>query len=196
MLGIEPYRPYALQARRRYPRLPLAQSDGAALPLRSGAVDAVALLDVLEHAANPAGVLAEAQRALRPGGMLVLSVPYRGPLAALDSLNVYRALQGRWPGLPPLEPSEQSAGGQHRHFTVEDVRSLLGDEMVVDRIRRTGIGLAEPIHLALLVLCRGILRWERFYLLLRHVYFAAYLVEDLLPTGPAGYHLTVRARRL
>lgn len=193
--GIEPHAPYLAQARRCSPWLPLVQGEGGALPMRSGVVDAVVLLDVLEHAADPAGVLAEARRVLMPGGILVLSVPYDGPLAILDSLNVYRDLRRHWPALPPLEPSEESAGGRHRHFSLEDVRSLLGREMAIDRVRRTGIGLAELIHLALLILCRGILRWEGAYLALRQIYFGAYLLEDLLPSGRAGYHLTVRARQ-
>lgn len=193
--GIEPYAPYLAQARRYSPWLPLVQAEGGALPVQSGAVDAVVLLDVLEHAAGPAGVLGEARRVLAPGGVLVISVPYRGPLAALDSLNVYRALRRHWTTLPPLDPSEDSAGGRHRHFSLEDLRSLLAPDLAIDRVRRTGIGLAELIHLPLLILCRGILRWEGAYLALRQLYFGAYLLEDLLPSGRAGYHLTVRARR-
>ncbi len=61
-------------------------------------------------------------------------------------------------------------------------------------MRRTGLGLAEVLHLAVLLLCRGLLRSEGAYRALRYAYFGAYLLEDLLPTGRAGYHLHVRAR--
>ncbi|HYY05256.1 MAG TPA: class I SAM-dependent methyltransferase [Candidatus Limnocylindria bacterium] len=49
--------------------------DVGALPLLSGAFDAVLALDVLEHLDDDAAALAEAARLLKPGGMLVVTVP-------------------------------------------------------------------------------------------------------------------------
>lgn len=45
------------------------------LPLGASMFDAVLLLDVLEHIENRAQLLAEIQRILRPGGLLLLSAP-------------------------------------------------------------------------------------------------------------------------
>jgi len=53
----------------------LVQARGEWLPLRSGSVDAVLALDVFEHVENDGAALKEAFRVLRPGGVLVLSVP-------------------------------------------------------------------------------------------------------------------------
>jgi hypothetical protein len=50
------------------------------------------------------------------------------------------------------------------------------------------------VHLVLLLLLRAALPWRSGYLALRHVYFGIYLIEDIVPAGPFGYHLTVRAR--
>jgi len=44
-------------------------------PVRSGSADVVALLDVIEHNADPLPTLREARRILRPGGRLVVTVP-------------------------------------------------------------------------------------------------------------------------
>ena len=47
------------------------------LPIREGAVDHVVSFEVLEHLAEPRVMLAEAYRALRPGGELTISVPFQ-----------------------------------------------------------------------------------------------------------------------
>jgi len=47
----------------------------AQFPLESGQFDHVTMLAVLEHLAEPANVLAEAFRLLRPGGSLILTWP-------------------------------------------------------------------------------------------------------------------------
>lgn len=48
------------------------RGDAARLPVREAAVDAVLVLDALHHMADPQGVLDEAARVLRSGGVLVL----------------------------------------------------------------------------------------------------------------------------
>lgn len=53
----------------------LVQARGEWLPLKSGSVDAVLALDVFEHVEDDGAALREAFRVLRPGGVLVLSVP-------------------------------------------------------------------------------------------------------------------------
>jgi SAM-dependent methyltransferase len=50
------------------------------LPIEDASVDAVLCTQVLEHVENPAAVLAELHRVLRPGGHLWLTVPLVWPL--------------------------------------------------------------------------------------------------------------------
>lgn len=53
--------------------------DGQRLPIAANSVDTVLLLDVLEHLPRPADCLAEIHRVLKPGGRLVLQVPFLYP---------------------------------------------------------------------------------------------------------------------
>ena len=194
VVGLEYDAVYAARARRHYPDLAFLRGSADRLPFADQTFDVVLLLDVLEHLPRPEPALAEAWRVLRPSGTLIVSVPHAGLLASLDSLNVYSALRDRLPFLLPLDPTERGYP-RHRHFSPDELCSLLGDRFVVDRIRRTGLGLSEPLNVLLLILCRGFLRSDRLYGLLRFVYFGAHLLEDALPTGRWGYSVTIRARR-
>ena len=53
----------------------LVQGDGAQLPIQDGQMDAVIGLDIFEHIEDDKAAFEEAYRVLRPGGILVLSVP-------------------------------------------------------------------------------------------------------------------------
>jgi SAM-dependent methyltransferase len=50
--------------------------DGGKMPLRDCAFDAALCVEVMEHAADPAMLLAEIARVLRPQGNLILTVPW------------------------------------------------------------------------------------------------------------------------
>jgi SAM-dependent methyltransferase len=56
---------------------PVVEADAAALPYRDASFGALALLYVLYHLPQPRLALAEAQRVLRPGGLLAVAVPSR-----------------------------------------------------------------------------------------------------------------------
>lgn len=59
----------------------------------------------------------------------------------------------------------------------------------------TGLGVAELVNIPLLIVCRYMLAWEWLYQMLQYVYFLVYLLEDLIPFGPFGYHLMLVATR-
>lgn len=50
--------------------------DAEALPLRDASTDTVVTLEVLEYTTRPAMAMAEMYRVLRPGGHLLISVPF------------------------------------------------------------------------------------------------------------------------
>jgi glycosyltransferase involved in cell wall biosynthesis/SAM-dependent methyltransferase len=72
----------ACVAARRVAVAPCVQADADALPFRDGALDAVTLVNVLDHTTRPLAAVREAARVLRPGGLLVVRVPNGGFHAA------------------------------------------------------------------------------------------------------------------
>jgi SAM-dependent methyltransferase len=82
------------------------------LPFEDASFDVVVAGELLEHVRDPARLVAEAERLLRPGGTFVGSVPN-----AFRAKNRLRFLLGRKPEDDPT----------HLHmFSPDDVRSLLG----------------------------------------------------------------------
>jgi SAM-dependent methyltransferase len=71
------------RARRTAPGadLRLVEPDGS-LPLEHASVDLVWCSEVLEHVADTAHVLLEVRRVLRPGGRLLVTVPFHGRVKA------------------------------------------------------------------------------------------------------------------
>lgn len=53
----------------------LIHDTSQGIPFAAGAYDFVFCLEVLEHVPHPFGTLSEIRRVLRPGGVLILSVP-------------------------------------------------------------------------------------------------------------------------
>ena len=60
-----------------YPQARFVRANLAALPVRSGSVDVVATLQVIEHVWNHPEFLGECRRVLRPGGTLLVTTPNR-----------------------------------------------------------------------------------------------------------------------
>lgn len=90
-LGCEPSRWMCGFAREHY-GLDLHPGTIFDVPVAEGSVDLLTLWDVLEHTPDPTEVLRKAHALLAPGGVLTVSVPDYGSLAA-------RGLGGKWPFL-------------------------------------------------------------------------------------------------
>jgi SAM-dependent methyltransferase len=71
-------------AKQTDPGLEVMRGDVRSTPLADASVDAVLSLGVVEHdEAGPIQALREARRILKPGGIMVLAVPYNNPLRRL-----------------------------------------------------------------------------------------------------------------
>ena len=71
---------YYVTVRNAYGTRPDIFGDAARLPLADASCDGVLLFEVLEHLELPDASIAEIARVLRPGGQLLLSVPFLYPI--------------------------------------------------------------------------------------------------------------------
>jgi glycosyltransferase involved in cell wall biosynthesis/SAM-dependent methyltransferase len=113
---------------RRGGGVPSVHADGTLLPFRSGTVDAVTLVNVVDQAHEPLAVLREAHRVLRAGGLLALRVPnahfHRPWVRFLTALGPL-ARSRKWDAYPIVH---------HFAFTPEGLRRLA---------ERAGFGVLE-----------------------------------------------------
>lgn len=129
------------------------QSSAHQLPFQSNSVDVLTLLDVLEHINDDRAAIDEALRVLRPGGMLVLSVPNKGLFRFLDPENLSSRLRGAFSSRPA-----------HRHYSDSDVTRLLFLKFRIVRKHYGGLFL-YPITFALNHFFQTRLRldWGKFF---------------------------------
>lgn len=107
VLGVDSDPEMVAKARARTAELPQVEirlADAQELPYESGSVDGARTDRVLQHVADPARVLAEARRVLRPGGLLVMGEP-------------------DWDSLAVDHRDLASARGYTRHLTDRIVRN-------------------------------------------------------------------------
>lgn len=122
--GVDPHPGYVREARQRHPRLDIALTTvGAPLPYSDGSFGSVSLLDVLEHCPDEDDLLREVRRVLRPGGVLVLTVPARHLFSWLDPDNV----KFRFPRVHAAVYSLRFGADVYRERFVETGDGLFGD---------------------------------------------------------------------
>lgn len=92
--GLEPSAWACKIARERFKLDVYPESFDATTRFAPGSLDAIAMIDVIEHLPDPAAALKRAAELLKPGGMLYLVTPDVGSLSA-------KLLRGYWWGLRP-----------------------------------------------------------------------------------------------
>jgi len=93
--------------------------DRENMPFSNNFFDAVVCLDVMEHVLDPHKLLDEVHRALKPGGIFVISTPNISEVRKLATLSIFDHF-------PETSNDKSRYDGGHLHyFTYTDVRNLL-----------------------------------------------------------------------
>jgi len=164
-----------------------------AWPHPDAAYDAVVIHDQLAHVVDDEAAIAEAARVLRPGGRLLLRVPRDGPLAWLDSFNLYRYLRDFTRRGTALD--ETRGIGWRRHYPRHDLVRLLDARFRVTAMAKEGAGFTDIARLIPLIVFRWLLRWDRGVALAWPLVDLVARLDDRLGAGPFGYYVVVKAER-
>ena len=135
------------------PRYRVQLGDAAALPFAEGQFDAAVCVRVLHHFDDPAPLIAELGRVVRPGGVLVLEYANKRNLK-----SIARRVLGRQPW-SPFEPGAVEYRPFHYdHSPVSVRRALRKAGFEIERVRAASLfrmpGLARRLPL------RGLARLE------------------------------------
>ena len=120
------------EARRRVPEgadATFRVGDATALEAEDATYDAVLLFDMLEHVEDQAGVIAEAARVVKPGGVVLFNTFNRTPLAWLVAVKGFKFVVREAPDhihvwrlfLPPTDLADLAAP---HGLTVEEVHGV------------------------------------------------------------------------
>jgi SAM-dependent methyltransferase len=121
-IGVEISREACLAARTADPGVPLVRADTRRAPLRAGCADAVLSLGVVEHdEAGPREGLRELRRILKPGGVLVLAVPFNNWFRRLVVNHLQTWVTWR------RRRARLGLGFAEYRFTAHEVLRYLGD---------------------------------------------------------------------
>jgi SAM-dependent methyltransferase len=122
---------------------------GSALPFADESFDCVTCIEVIEHipSSERKRSLSEMCRVLAPGGRLVVRCPHAGLFAFLDAANfryrfpwLYRNVIGRG-RRDQAYPGGSAEVVWHQHFSVDELRSLMPDELELEHVRFGGLFL-------------------------------------------------------
>lgn len=143
-----------------YSGSPSIFADATHLPIASNSVDAVLLLDVLEHVTDPAGTIAEAARILRPGGLCLIHVPFLYPLHD-EPYDYHRWTEYGLTGLMTAHgfnvPEIQSTTSPIE--TAAALTSIALAMSAIDSIRKPSLSILATPLLVLMIPIVNILGW-------------------------------------
>lgn len=125
VVGLDYQREYAATCARRYPEAAYAIANLAQLPVADDCFDLIVMNQVIEHVADPSGVIGELTRALAAGGRLLVATPnYGGKTWPMVEATWHRWFSGEF----KVEENHVV------RFNRATLRALLSASLMVERV--------------------------------------------------------------
>ncbi|MDI6779538.1 MAG: methyltransferase domain-containing protein [Bacteroidota bacterium] len=160
------------------PQINLIQAKAESLPVRNEVADVVLLLDVLEHTDDERMVISEIHRVLKPNGLLIMSIPYKGLFSFLDPQNLSEKLKSK----------EQVL--LHRHYSDKELRRLLFRLFKIEKKHYGGLFLYPVTFWA------ANFFKKRFRIDLTNFYKKIGDIDNDISWGKLSYNLIIKARKI
>jgi SAM-dependent methyltransferase len=168
--------------------------DHWALPFADGSIDAIDVVNVVEHVRDDLAFYAELNRVLRIGGILTLRLPNAGPLAGLDSLNLYKYFTDLTK--KGLRVPETEEIGFRRHLPHAELAEALGSGFEIIRSTTSGVAISEAVRFGLLVGLTTFSSTPHRYHRFKPLVNAASKLDEALKPGSSGFWLDIVAIRI
>jgi SAM-dependent methyltransferase len=163
-------------------------------PFDDASFDRVEAIDAIEHVMDEEAWLAECARVLRPGGTLVLQVPYAGWTSWWEHLNIARYAADVL-GIGE-NPQETQPVGWHRQYRTADVTAMVDQlSLRMDRIERHSLGLAELPALTHLLVGTGLRHDPSTPGRVKERRASLERRDAAIPAGPISRRIRVTARK-
>ena len=146
IFGVDPNKDLIEKAKIENPEIRFMVCGAEKLPFKDNEFNFVILSDVLEHVKDENKSLNEVYRVLKKDGKVIITAPHNGLFRFLDVDNYswyarkfkvfYRLIHGLKRREPPK--IKEGYGNKHRHYSLKDLRKLLGGFEIV-KYRRNGL---------------------------------------------------------
>jgi len=194
--AVDPNKKVIAEARKNHRKAEFRVAAAEKLPFKSSFFDVVVLTDVLEHVRDEKKAIGEIFRVLKPGGIMVLSVPHRGLFQFIDAFNMkfYFPRLYRWFKAESFNPKIYQEAPWHRHYSIDELKRIFKEKFEIERWHRGSLFIWP-----LLWLVDASLYWKLFGKtpkLLKNIHNFISNIDYTLSYGPLAYHLVLRARSL
>ena len=130
-------------AKKKHPSIIFEIAPAEKIPFPDSCFDVVAITDAFEHVDDEKKTMDEIYRVVKPGGILVFSVPYKGLFGFLDSFNmkfyfprVYKFWKGK-----RFDPEVYKKAPWHRHYSLKDLKRFFDGKFIIEKKHRGGLFL-------------------------------------------------------
>lgn len=198
-----------LLAKRNFPGLIFLVGRVEELPIKTGSFNVLVISEVLQHVTEPQMAINEINRVLKPGGVLILSVPQKGFFYKYLHPGNIKGVGQKKRLLSPKPP-------RAIHYSSTTLRELLEGKFVLEESYRRGTILypysSKMLWLLVKLVEKGYCYGEErlknpiikgIYIQLLHLFYTILswtlkrimMIDFSLRLGKFSYNIIVRARR-